>query len=222
VWHGTPTEAQDKLTALPVGERALWATALYAGLRRGELRGLRVSDVHGLEEGAEERFINIVRRWDDKDGEILPKSTAGTRRVPLPETLRSMLADHVRRIERDGDDFIFGATGRSPFSPSYVRATADRAWQVAGISRVTLHECRHGYASFLDAAGISEARADRYLGHAGTTVSDRYRHRLRGQLESDGALLDGYLRGEGATVIALPNGLPERASAPSGMREMTA
>src|SRR4029079_11563102 len=38
----------------------------------------------------------------------------------------------------------------------------------------------------------------------GTTITDRYRHRLRGQLESDGALLDAYLRGEGATVIALP------------------
>ena len=56
-------------------------------------------------------------------------------------------------------------------------------------------------------------RADRYLGHAGTTVSDRYRHRLRGQLESDGALLDAYVWGEGATVIALPlTGAPARAS----------
>jgi len=204
VWHGTPAEAQEKLAALPVSERALWATALYAGLRRGELRGLRVSDVHGLDEGGDDRCIDIVRSWDDKEGEITPKSAAGTRRVPLPETLRAVLADHVRHAERDANDFIFGATGRSPFSPSYVRATADKAWKAAGLERVTLHECRHGYASFLDAAGISEARADRYLGHAGTTVSDRYRHRLRGQLEQDAALLDDFLRGEAATVIALP------------------
>jgi integrase len=96
-----------------------------------------------------------------------------------------------------------GTTRATPFSPSYVRAIADRAWNLAGISRVTLHECRHGYASFLDAAGISEARADRYLGHAGTTVSDRYRHRLRGQLATDATLLDEYLVGSGATVIFL-------------------
>ena len=63
-----------------------------------------------------------------------------------------------RRSKRGGDDFVFGATGRSPFSPSYVRATADRAWKVAGIPRVTLHECKHGQANFLDTAGISEAR----------------------------------------------------------------
>jgi hypothetical protein len=48
-----------------------------------------------------------------------------------------------------------------------------------------------------------EARADRYLGHAGTTVSDRYRHRLRGQLATDATLLDEYLVGSGGTVIYL-------------------
>jgi integrase len=122
-WHGTPAEAHQKVAALPVGERALWATAFFAGLRRGELRALRVSDVHGLEEGTE-AYIDIVRSWDDKEGEIAPKSSAGTRRVPLPEALHKVLAEHVDRAERSGDDFVFGATGRSPFSPSYVRATA--------------------------------------------------------------------------------------------------
>ena len=202
-WHGTPAEAHQKLAALPESERALWATAFFAGLRRGELRALRASDLHGLAEGSE-AYIDVVRSWDDKEGEIAPKSSAGTRRVPVPKTLHALLVDHVARTKRGGDDFIFGATGKSPFSPSYVRATADRAWKLAGIPRVTLHECRHGYASFLDAAGISEARADRYLGHAGTTVSDRYRHRLRGQLDSDAARLDDYLQGGVAPIVALP------------------
>jgi integrase len=31
------------IAALEPAERALWATALYAGLRRGELIGLRVA-----------------------------------------------------------------------------------------------------------------------------------------------------------------------------------
>ena len=52
----------------------------------------------------------------------------------------------------------------------------------------------------------------------GTTITDRYRHRLRGQLESDGALLDAYLRGEGATVIALPlTGAPAPGSEPESV-----
>ena len=36
-------QAQALMDALPEGERALWATAFYAGLRRGELRALRWS-----------------------------------------------------------------------------------------------------------------------------------------------------------------------------------
>jgi integrase len=165
-----------------------------------------VVDVHGLHDDAAEHYIDVVRSWDDVEGEIAPKSVAGTRRVPLPSLLREMLVGHVRSTGRSGDDFVFGATGTAPFSTSFVRATADKAWREAGIERVTLHECRHGYACFLDAAGISEARADRYLGHAGTTVSDRYRHRLRGQLETDADRLDTYLRGDAAPVVALPIG----------------
>jgi hypothetical protein len=71
---------------------------------------------------------------------------------------------------------------------------------------VTLHQCRHGFDSFLDAAGISEARADRYMGHAQNSVGDRYRHRLRGQLAEDAARLEDYLRGEAAEVVTLPTG----------------
>jgi hypothetical protein len=71
---------------------------------------------------------------------------------------------------------------------------------------MTLHQCRHGFDSFLDAAGISEARADRMMGHAGTTVGDRYRHRLRGQLAGDAKRLEEYLQGDVAEVVTLPTG----------------
>jgi integrase len=212
-WHGTPADALARIDALPKAHRALWATAFFAGLRRGELRALRVRDLRNLTAEDSEPSINIERSWDDKEGEVSPKSAAGTRVVPVPETLRTMLVEHIRRTRRTDDDFVFGATGESPFSPSYIRATADSAWETHGLERVTLHQCRHGYASFLDAAGVSEARADRYLGHAGTTVGDRYRHRLRGQLESDAALLDAYLTGAGAEVIALPTGAHSGAHA---------
>ena len=83
---------------------------------------------------------------------------------------------------------------------------------------MTLHQCRHGFDSFLDAAGISEARADRMMGHAGTTVGDRYRHRLRGQLAEDARLLEEYLRGDVAEVVELPTGAQtgaQDAQAPS-------
>ena len=36
-----PADARALIEALETADRALWATALYAGLRRGELRALR-------------------------------------------------------------------------------------------------------------------------------------------------------------------------------------
>jgi hypothetical protein len=72
----------------------------------------------------------------------------------------------------------------SPLGAAQAPAAGGRASDAHSVSpsaeRVTLHQFRHGLDSFLDAAGISEARADRYMGHAGTTVGDLYRHRLRG------------------------------------------
>lgn len=206
-WSATPEDAKALLDALSEEDRALWGCALYAGLRRGELRALRISNLHGLNgdgDGDSERWISVEHGWDDKEGEIAPKSKSGVRLSLLPETLRVLLAEHVKRTGRSGADFVFGRTATEPFTPSHVRKRANKAWTAAELGRVTLHECRHGHDSFLDAAGISEARADRYMGHAQNTIGDRYRHSLRGQLASDASLLDDYLTGEGAEVVAFP------------------
>ena len=41
----SPQECAHLLDALPGRDRALWATAMYAGLRRGELMALRAEDI---------------------------------------------------------------------------------------------------------------------------------------------------------------------------------
>jgi integrase len=89
-----------------------------------------------------------------------------------------------------------------------VQDKADDAW--AELERVTLHECRHSYSTYLDAAGVSETRADRYMGHANPSVANRYRHQLEGQLAEDAARLDAYLSGAAAgEVVQLPTGAHE-------------
>src|SRR5947207_2104636 len=39
------TTAEALIAALPESEQAFWALALFAGVRRGELRGLQVDDI---------------------------------------------------------------------------------------------------------------------------------------------------------------------------------
>ncbi len=79
----SPPEAATLLAALPERDRALWATALYAGLRRGELLALRWEDVD-LAAGV----IRVERSWDAKEGFVAPKSRAGRRTVPIAAVLR--------------------------------------------------------------------------------------------------------------------------------------
>ena len=55
----SPVEAAARLDALDPEDRPLWATAFYAGLRRGELIGLHWDDVD-LATGV----IHVRRGWD--------------------------------------------------------------------------------------------------------------------------------------------------------------
>ena len=55
----SPREAEQLLAALDEADRALWAVALYAGLRRGELMALRWEDIE-LAKG----LIRVERAWD--------------------------------------------------------------------------------------------------------------------------------------------------------------
>jgi integrase len=71
-------EASCLLDALPARDRDLWATAFYAGLRRGELQALRW-DAIDLAGGT----IRVEASWDRQAGRIAPKSQAGARTVPI-------------------------------------------------------------------------------------------------------------------------------------------
>lgn len=187
----SPEEARLLIAGAPDEERVLWATALYAGLRRGELMALRWDDVD-LGAGR----LSVRASWDIREGRVAPKSRAGIRDVSTPEVLRVHLADHRLRTWAEG--LVFGRTPERPFEPVGVAARADEAWKTHGLERVTLHECRHAYSTFLDAAAVWPTRADRYMGHADHSTPGRYRHQLEGQLAEDAALLDAYLNLTGA------------------------
>jgi integrase len=196
----TPQEAAELLEPLAELERALWATAFYAGLRRGEMRALRRRDVDL--DGA---VIGVERGWDEKEGPIAPKSRAGVRRVFLLEALRPIveaIVDHAR----EPDSLLFGYGPATPFEPRAVARKAERAWAGANTRRITdelppfptfsLHEARHSFATWLDHAGVTPDRADRYMGHStSSTVPGRYRHLLPGQMAEDARTLDAWLAG---------------------------
>jgi integrase len=59
---------------------------------------------------------------------------------------------------------------------------------------VTLHECRHTYASFMIAAGVNMKALSTYMGHTSiTTTLDRYGHLLPGTETEAADLLTRWL-----------------------------
>ena len=187
-----PVEATALVAALPVDDRPLWATALYAGLRRGELQALRACDID-LASGV----IRVERGWDPREGPIELKTTAGRRRVPIPAVLRDLLLEHQLRTGRRGDDLVFGPDGGEPFEPRQTQREADAAWKEAHLERITFHECRHSYASLMIAAGVNAKALSVFMGHASISITlDRYGHLMPGSEEEAAGPLDGYLEAE--------------------------
>lgn len=197
-------DIEPLLSALPEADQPLWATAFYAGLRRGELRALRWEDVD-LARGA----IRVERGWDDKEAEIEPKSKKGRRVVPLTPTLRDYLAEHKMRTGRAGTDLVFGTGPRQPFTPSNIRKRAAKAWERANAKQreeglpllvpVTLHQARHAYVSLMADAGFTLERIGDYVGHSSAYMTDRYRHLMRDHLAEAARQFDDYLARDGST-----------------------
>src|SRR5262249_22785585 len=116
-----PDECSRLLAALPAGDPALWATAMYAGLRRGELMALRIEDVD-LGAGV----IHVRRGWDAVAGEIATKS-GRDRKVPIAGALRDYLDEHLLGLAWQ-DGLVFGQSALRPFTGRPLTERADKAW----------------------------------------------------------------------------------------------
>jgi len=219
----TPDEARRLIEALPPEDRALWATAMYAGLRHGELRALQVRDVD-----LERRRINVKRGWDQYEGEIDPKSEKGTRSTIITRPLQRLLARHLRDTGRKGTDLAFGRSTTTPFQSNSVTKRAREAWVAARkregrqndsptgsrIHAIGLQECRHTAVSQMLDAGIAIDKVSKFMGHASITITiDRYGHLLPGGETDAIRLLDAYHQRDRWLVV-----LPTTALAPDSQQ----
>ena len=78
-----PDVAAGLLAAAPDEDRAIWATALYAGLRYGELRALRWGAVN-MSNGT----IEVRESWDPKEGSIDRKTRRSALKREAPDTIQ--------------------------------------------------------------------------------------------------------------------------------------
>ncbi len=186
-------EANSVVSTLKGQDRAIFAAALFAGLRLGELRALRWNTVD-FELG----IIRVEASWDREDGEIQPKSRAGIRTVPLvPE-----LGDILKELDQgDGSAFVLGSSDK-PFGQQSLYQRTDKALKRVGLSGTRLHPCRHFFASMLIASGATIKEVQTYMGHSTVQITlDRYSHLLGGDETRAAERFSAYLTSQDFSVM---------------------
>ncbi len=140
--------------------------AVYAGLRAGEVRGLKWRDVD-LERG-----ILIVRRSRCRGVEAPPKS-GHERVVPLHPKLADLLrAQPSKRSEH----YVTGPEAGEAWPEHRPYGAFRSACAKAGITGFRFHDLRHAFVTGLFKRGASAPVVQRLAGHEHLSTTQRYAH----------------------------------------------
>jgi integrase len=184
---------------------AFYELAAYAGLRRGELCGMRWADLDEDWAGAKVRQTIVdLSRGQARQGDLTcpvcgqehigrhfkrPKSKKGRRWVPIAEPARRALAGHraaqdSERAEFGEDyrdhDLIFCYVDGEPLRPDILSREFIRHAAACGLPPIRLHDMRHGACSLLLSGGVPIEIVQLILGHSSPAVTRRvYAHLMR-------------------------------------------
>jgi integrase len=200
IW--TPEECQRFLAVARQNRyHALLATAIYTGLRQGELLGLRWRDLD-LDAG-----VFVVQQTLEKAGTApifgTPKTPQSRRTVPLSPELVLLLRQWKAKqneerlsagpLYRDYG-LIFTIPGGAPISRhNFGRRDFARLIQVANVPTIRFHDLRHSFASLLLGANVDLKIVSEMLGHSNIGITaDTYGH-LRLGVKRQAASVVGQL-----------------------------
>lgn len=161
---------------------AAWRLSLY-GLRRGEVLGLRWSDI---DLKAKTLTVNQARVLVDSKVHVeLPKSHNGKRTLPLDDALVAALTELRKHATReseeagptyeqglaeldwytDGDQYIVTDELGVPVHPEWYSDEFARLLKRAGLRKIRLHDSRHTTLSLMEKACVPISIISRWAGH---------------------------------------------------------
>jgi integrase len=175
--------------------RVALLVAASTGMRRGEVVGLRWSDI-------EPGVIHVRRAVDDHLNVKEPKSRRGRRRVSVPESVTdAVLAWRAEQRKSalytgdGGDSFVLAdlrrdGSGQRPMRPDWLSQRWAGYRKRLGVPWITLHMLRHWQATELLAAGTPVTTVAQRLGHSDSSVTLRtYAHAVPRLDEVAGGLI---------------------------------
>lgn len=220
-----PTEARRQMRFLTANQVAMLAsevgpdwetlvyTAAYAGLRWGELVGLRPARVE-----LERRTIVVVEQLTELSGRLEwgpPKTVAGRRAVSIPDSMAVLLAEQLARPTVARSGLVFPSPLGEPLRRSnFGRRVWSPATRALGLDGLRFHDLRHTAVALAISRGAHPKAIQERMGHSSVVVTlDRYGHLFEGL---DGHIadgLDGLLRNSrGLTAASTPPDDPPSAT----------
>lgn len=181
---------------------ALYATAVYTGMREGELAGLRWEDID-----LERRLITVQRSFDG------PTKAEDVRYVPVLDPLLPVLRRW--RLRCPGEIVFPNRDGNMHGEAARVfQEVLRRVLRAAGFPEtpregrrprpyVTFHGLRHSFASLWMMKGGDLFKLQKILGHKSVQMTMRYAHLAPDAFAADYCRLGEQAPGEPAEVIAL-------------------
>jgi integrase len=201
----TPAQCRTLLEAAR-GDRleALYVLTVSLGLRRGEVLGLRWSDID-----LDARRLAIGAALQRITGEglrLVETKTARSRRVvTLPDVCVAALRAHRMRQLQDEQlagsrwvetGFVFTSGIGTPLDTDSVGRKLRRLLLDAGLPAVRFHDLRHSAASLLLAQGVAPRVVMDVLGHSQISVTmNTYTHVAPSLVDAAAAAVDRALAG---------------------------
>lgn len=172
-----------------------WYAALLlewgTGIRRGELVGLRWSDIDFKRQTIFICRAAITTKEGPKISE--PKSQKSRRTIPIPSTVLAELKKHkirqaAKRLKAtawEDNDLVFPTRFGTVQDPCVVTRRFSRLVKAAGIPHISFHDLRHDHASRLFAQGEHPRDVQDRLGHSSITLTmDTYTHAMPGRQDN--------------------------------------
>jgi integrase len=161
---------------------AAWRLSLY-GLRRGEVLGLRWSDI-----GLKARTLTVSQAREIADLKVRveePKTRNGKRTLPLDEDLVSALTEMRKRQAREsqdvgpayragltalgwytpGDEYVVTDELGLPVHPEWYSDEFAHLLKRTSLRKIRLHDSRHATLSLMEKAGVPISIVSKWAGH---------------------------------------------------------
>jgi integrase len=177
------------------------------GVRRGELLGLRWSDIDFK---AGRLTVNqSLERVNGQTAFKAPKTKTSRRTITLPgltlEALkahRAAQAEERLRLGLGKPELVFSHADGSPMDPDSITKAFDRLIKAAGVRRITFHGLRHTHISHQLMDGVHIKIVSERAGHASISTTLSVYAAFIPNMQADAAAgVDAWLRNELAKPV---------------------